>query len=83
MLEKYESAKSQHAAEVQEIEAYVEQIKSLSDERESLTLEFEKENDLLKLQMETGMYETGFTASGYSCVRGCHLYSVSSMKLPV
>ena len=55
LLEKYESAKSQHAAEVQEIEAYVEQIKSLSDERESLTLEFEQENDLLKQQIQSGM----------------------------
>lgn len=53
-FEKLERTKIQHASEMQEIEAYVEQIKQLSEERESLTLEFEQENDVLKGQIEKG-----------------------------
>ena len=41
---------------MQEIEAYVEQIKALSDEREALTLEFEKENDVMKAEVEKGWF---------------------------
>ncbi|XP_067946164.1 myosin heavy chain, cardiac muscle isoform-like isoform X2 [Watersipora subatra] len=48
VLQQFEICKRRHAAEVQEIETYVEEIKSLSDEREALTLEFEQENDLIK-----------------------------------
>ena len=54
MLEQLEVSKRQHAVEMQEIEAYVEQIKTLSEEREALTLEFEKENDVMKSEVEKG-----------------------------
>lgn len=53
-LERLELSDQKHAEEMGAIEAYVEQIKSLSDERETLTVEFEKENDALKIQIESG-----------------------------
>lgn len=46
--------KRDHTDEMQQIESYVEQIKSLSDERETLTMEFEKENETLKAQLDRG-----------------------------
>ena len=36
---------------MKEVENYVEHIRSLSDEREALTVEFETENELLKQQI--------------------------------
>lgn len=53
-MQQFEICKRRHAAEVQEIETYVEEIKSLSDEREALTLEFEQENDLIKHEVAQG-----------------------------
>lgn len=43
-----EELREQQAEEMREVENYVEHIRSLSDEREALTLEFEAENEQLK-----------------------------------
>lgn len=56
-LEQLAKLKEDNATEMQQIESYVEQIKCLSDERESLTVEFEKENELLKSQLNGGKTE--------------------------
>ena len=45
--------RSQQETEMKEVEHYVEHIRSLSDEREALTLEFEAENEQLKGQVES------------------------------
>ena len=37
---------------MKEVENYMQHIRSLSDEREALTLEFEAENDQLKTQVD-------------------------------
>ena len=37
---------------MKEVENYVEHIRSLSDERETLTLEFEAENEMLKAEVQ-------------------------------
>ena len=50
-LEQIEELKQQQAEEMKEVENYVEHIRSLSDEREALTVEFETENELLKQQI--------------------------------
>ncbi|KAI0237017.1 hypothetical protein LSAT2_012463 [Lamellibrachia satsuma] len=47
-----EQLRSQQETEMKEVEQYVEHIRSLSDEREALTLEFETENEQLKGQVE-------------------------------
>jgi len=59
ILEQHEALKSKHSSEIREIEAYVEEIKTLADERESLTFEFEKENDILKSEIENGRRTIG------------------------
>ncbi|XP_077998230.1 uncharacterized protein LOC144451301 [Glandiceps talaboti] len=51
-LKDVEELRIQQAQEMQEVENYVEHIRSLSDEREQLTLEFESENERLKAENE-------------------------------
>ncbi|XP_070561014.1 myosin-11-like isoform X3 [Ptychodera flava] len=51
-LKDVEELRIQQAHEMQEVENYVEHIRSLSDEREQLTLEFESENERLKAENE-------------------------------
>ena len=50
-LVQIEQLRQQQAEEMKEVENYVEHIRSLSDEREALTVEFETENELLKQQI--------------------------------
>ena len=51
-LTSIEQLRSQQETEMKEVEQYVEHIRTLSDEREVLTLEFETENEQLKGQVE-------------------------------
>eukprot|EP00058_Branchiostoma_floridae_P006127 XP_002591615.1 hypothetical protein BRAFLDRAFT_80711 [Branchiostoma floridae] len=44
--------KLQQAEEMKEVENYVEHIRSLSEEREALTSEFEAENEILRNELE-------------------------------
>ena len=50
-MENIEELRAQQAEEMREVESYVEHIRSLSDEREALTVEFEQENEILKQQL--------------------------------
>lgn len=47
-----QQALQQQGEEMKEVESYVEHIRSLSEEREALTLEFEQENEQLKTQID-------------------------------
>ncbi|XP_074654432.1 uncharacterized protein LOC141908326 isoform X4 [Tubulanus polymorphus] len=50
-LDSIENLRGHQADEMKEVENYVEHIRSLSDERETLTLEFEAENEQLKAEI--------------------------------
>ena len=50
-LASIQELRTQQAEEMREVENYVEHIRSLSDEREALTLEFEAENEQLKAEI--------------------------------
>ena len=50
-MENTEKLKQQQEEEMKEVENYVEHIRSLSDEREALTVEFEHENEILKAEI--------------------------------
>ena len=50
-LDNIEQLRQQQAEEMKEVESYVEHIRTLSDEREALTVEFEQENETLKQQL--------------------------------
>ncbi|KAM9299040.1 coiled-coil domain-containing protein 30 [Gastrophryne carolinensis] len=47
-----EELKQQQAEEMKEVESYVAHIRSLTEEREALTTDFEKENIQLRLELE-------------------------------
>lgn len=51
-LESVEELRKQHAQEMIEVETYVDHIRQLSDERETLTMDLEVENEKLKAELE-------------------------------
>ncbi len=51
-LDSIEELRQQQTEEMKEVENYVEHIRSLSNEREALTIEFETENEQLKTELE-------------------------------
>ena len=65
-----EKVKAAQADEMQEVENYVEHIRSLSDERETLIQELETENEQLRVQVDklkqqgAGTRGHGVTESG-------------------
>ena len=50
--------REQQDNEMREVENYMEHIRTLSDERESLTIELEAENEKLKEQMRVAKQDT-------------------------
>lgn len=51
-LESVEELRKQHAQEMIEVETYVDHIRQLSNERETLTVDLEVENEKLKAELE-------------------------------
>ncbi|XP_066547648.1 trichohyalin isoform X2 [Amia ocellicauda] len=47
-----QTLRTQQATEMKEVENYVDHIRNLSEERESLTAEYERENEQLRLDMQ-------------------------------
>ena len=56
--------REQQDNEMREVENYMEHIRSLSDEREALTMELETENDQLKQKLVQIQKDSGNGKSG-------------------
>ncbi|XP_060707999.1 coiled-coil domain-containing protein 30 isoform X2 [Hemiscyllium ocellatum] len=51
-MQDLEGVRQQQASEMKEVENYVDHIRNLSEEREALTAEYERENELLKMELQ-------------------------------
>ncbi|XP_041062178.1 golgin subfamily A member 4 [Carcharodon carcharias] len=51
-MQDLEGVRQQQASEMKEVENYVDHIRNLSEEREATTAEYERENELLKMELQ-------------------------------
>ncbi|GCC29093.1 hypothetical protein chiPu_0007530 [Chiloscyllium punctatum] len=51
-MQDLEGVRQQQASEMKEVENYVDHIRNLSEDREALTAEYERENELLKMELQ-------------------------------
>ena len=71
ILVQNEQLKQHKAEEMREVENYVEHIRSLSVEREALTVELEAENETLKQQIESLQVQTSGIINYQICTHCC------------